>query len=474
MKYLLAIALALLSYLAGAAQNKLRKEINYIQSTHKGANEIIIETGNKPNLYFLRAKNNPMFVNHSALLKQYATKDYLNNRKLFEFSIEENTNNIKTIRVLNKKEEELYKPLQPAPALAVAAAEVDNKAPGFYDSALAFFNAEKYDSAINIINNAIIINTQNPDYHSFKALCLANLQQYRQSTEESKYALEMDGANAELHEIIANNYYFLKDPESATTNYEKAIEYDRSPHIARIYHNYVKHLIEVPNPQRAIEVYNLYLYRTDGLTGHIVSGTEDLAFYAGQAYQQIGNWDKALEIYNRLTVIKPNVYGYYAQRGRLHQQKKDWQNAISDFETSLTLDTSKHILLTNLALVYQELNNYKKAEEAYLKYLQHQPEDAMEIGNFGYLLLDTERYKEAQQMFNRSLQVDDNNIDTYIGLILSSFLLSDTEKKNGYIQKTNLKFPQIPVNSTTLDTLIKTGNYYYSEKIITTWKDAID
>jgi tetratricopeptide (TPR) repeat protein len=474
MKYLLAIALALLSYLAGAGQNKLRKEINYIQSTHKGANEIIVETGYIPNLYFLRVKNNPMFVNYSALLKQHATKDYLNSRKLFEFSIEENTNNIKSLRVLNKKEEELYKPRQPAPALAIAAAEVDNKAPRFYDSALLLFHEHKYDECIKIIDSAIVINTQNPDYHNFKALCLANLQQYRQSTEECKYALELDAANAELHEIMANNYYFLKDPESATTNYEKAIEYDRSPHITRIYHNYVKHLIEVPDPQRAIEVYNLYLYRTDGLPGYIASGTEDLAFYAGQAYQQIGKWNKALEIYNRLTVMKPGVYGYYAQRGRLYQQMKNWQDAISDFETALTLDTTKNIVLTNLAQLYQELKDYKKSEESYLKYLQHHPEDAMQTGNFGYLLLDAERYNEAQQMFNRSLSVDDNNIDTYIGLILSSFLLGDAEKKQAYIGKTKLKFPQIPMNAATLHTLIKTGNYYYSDKIITIWEHAID
>ena len=474
MKYLLAIALALLSYLAGEGQNKLRKEINYIQSMHKSTNEIIVETGNKPHLYFLRAKNNPMFVNYSALLKQYATKDYYNSIRFFEIGFEENTNTIKTLRVLNKKEEEKYKHLQPAPAPAAAVVGMHNEVSRLYDSALSLFNGRQYVECIKIINKAIVIDTQNPDCHNLKALCLANLQQYRQSTEEATYALEMDEANAELYEIIANNHYFLKDPESATTNYEKAIEYDRSPHNARIYHNYVRHLIEVPNPQRAIEVYTLYLYRTDGLTGYIESGTEDLAFYAGQAYQQIGNWDKALKLYNRLTVMNPGVYGYYAQRGRLHQQKKEWQDAISDFETALTPDTTENILLTNLALVYQELKDYKKAEDAYLKYLQHHPEDASEIGNFGYLLLEAERYKEAQQMFNRSLSVDDNNIDTYIGLIVSSFLLGDAEKKNEHIAKTKLKFPQIPVNTATLDSLIKTGNYYYSEKIITIWQKAID
>lgn len=474
MKYLLAIALALLSYLAGAGQNKLRKEINYIQSTHKRANEIIVETGNIPNLYFLRAKNNPMFVNYSALLKQYAARDYFNSTRLFEIGLEENTNTIKTLRVLNKKEEEKYTHLQPAPPPPAAVVGMDNKASRVYDSAISLFNEYKYDECIKIINKAIVIDTQDPDFHNLKALCLANLQQYRQSTEESKYALEMDGYNAGLHEIIANNYYFLKDPERATTNYEKAIEYDRSPHKTNIYHNYVRHLIEVPNPQRAIEVYTLYLYRTDGSISYIEHGTEDLAFYAGQAYQQIGNLDKALEIYNRLTVMNPGVYGYYAQRGRLHQQKKEWQDAISDFETALTLDTTECILLTNIAQVYQEMKDYRKGEYAYLKYLERKPEDAMQLGNYGYLLLDAERYKDAQNIFDRSLKTDDKNIDTHIGLILSAHLLGDAEKKREHIKTVKIKIPDISINTATLHTLIKTGNYYYSEKIITIWEKAID
>lgn len=477
MKYLLAIALALLAYLAGSGQTRIRKEINYIQSTRKGTNEIVIETGNNPNLYSLRIKDNPMFVKYSALLKQYATTDYFSNRKLFEIGIEENTNRVRSLRVLNKNEAELYKQLQTAPAIAVAAAEADTMAVQYYDSSLTLFNDQKYNEAIKIVNKAIIINTQNPDYHKLKALCLANLQQYRQSTEEIKYSLEMDDANAELWEIMANNYYFLKDIDNATKNYEKAIEYDRNPYIVRIYHNYVKHLIEVPNPQRAIEVYKLTLYRTDGLTtyaGDNNNFANDLAFYAGQAYQQMGDVDKALKIYNRLIVMYPNVYGYCAQRGRLYQQKKDWPEAIKDFETALTLDTSEHILLTNLGQVYQELKDYKKAEDAYVKYLLQNPEDAIQVSNFGYLLLDAERYKEAQIIFGSSLKEDDKSIDTYIGLILSAHLLGETEKKKEFIGKTKLKFPHIPLNTATLHSMIKTGNYYYSEKIIRHWEEAID
>jgi tetratricopeptide (TPR) repeat protein len=473
MKCILAILVALLSYLAGSGQNKIRKEINYIQSIKKRSNEIIVETGNSPKLCSLRVRNNPMFGQYAALLKQHVRGEF-SNRKLLEIGIEENTNCIRSLRLLGKKEEETYACFQPQlPAIELAVAEIDDKPALFYDSALALYKAQQYDEAINMINQAIIINTQNPDYHTLKAYCLAKLQQYSQSTDEVKLALEMDETNAELYEIIANNCYFLKDGENATKNYEKAIQYDRDPYITRIYHNYVRHLIEEPKPERAIEVYKLYLYRKEGSTAFLWDDN-DLAFYTGQAYQQIGDWDKAFTIYNRLIVIKPGVYGYYAQRGRLHQQRKNWLEAVKDFENALRLDTSKYILLTNLAQVYQEIQDYNKGEAAYLKYLEKNPEDAMQTGNYGYLLLDAERYKDAQEMFDRALKADDKNIDTYVGLILSSYLMGDAEKKKEYIGKAKLEFPGIPITPATLHTLIKTGNYYYSENIITLWKKAID
>jgi hypothetical protein len=76
-------------------------------------------------------------------------------------------------------------------------------------------------------------------------------------------------------------------------------------------------------------------------------------------------------------------------------------------------------------------------------------------------------------MFEKSFALDDKNIDTYIGCILAAYLLGDTGKKNTFIAKAKLQFPEISIDITTLKALIKTGDYYYSEKIMTVWKDAM-
>ncbi|SFE09353.1 Tfp pilus assembly protein PilF [Chitinophaga sp. CF118] len=474
MKHLL-LALFTLISLTSLGQDKIKKKINYVRSFREESDSLIVELGNNPQLCFLRRKNNPNFPKYLALLKQYKHKGYFQSGKLLEIGVEEETNNIKFFRVLSKPEEEKHEYLQPHYGVVVSAVVSDKEMDSLYDEALELFHKKQYEDAIVTINKVIVINTQNPDYHKFKAYCLSYLKQYKQSTDEIKFALEMDGANSELYEIMANNFYFLKDNENAIKCYEQAIEYERE-NLPRVYHNYIRCLIEIPSPQRAIEVYKLYQYRTDhetGYSGDTERFSGDLVFYAGQAYEQIKDWKTAFDIYDRLIVISPDVYGYYAQRGRLYQQKGDFSEAISDFETALKLDTAQSILLTNLAQIYQQLHDYKKAESAYKEYLSKNPDDAIEIGNYGYLLLGKEEYNDAQMMFEKSIYIDNKNIDTHIGRILAAYFLGDTENKNRFIAKAKLQFPEITIDTTTLKTLIKTGNYYYPQRLILVWENAI-
>lgn len=458
-KHLFLVLLMFISF-GSSGQDKVQKEINYIRSFRKESGKVIVELGNHPKLCFLRMKNNPNFVKYSALIKKH---------KLFEIGIEEKTNDIKFFRVLSKTEDEDYKYLLPYPVIKIIAVATSEDLEKFYNEAIAFYDNKQYEAAITSIDKAIVINTQNLEYHKLKSYCLAHLKQYKPSTDEAKFALEMDPANSELYEIMANNFYFLKDYDNAVKNYEKSIEYERE-NLSRVYHNYVRCLIEIPSSQRAVAVYTLYQYRTDGETDYYDG---DLAFYAGQAYQQLKDYQHAFDIYDRLIVMFPDVYGYYAQRGRLYQQKGDFPSAISDFETALKLDTAQSILLTNMAQIYLELHDYKKAAAAFQEYLGKNPDDAMQTGNYGYLLLDTEQYKEAELMFGKSFAIDCKNIDTHIGGILAAYLLGDKEKKHQLIAKAKLQFPEIPIDNTTLKALIKTGDYYYSEKIITVWEDAM-
>jgi tetratricopeptide (TPR) repeat protein len=217
MKHLLLVLLTLISF-TSSGQNKVQKEINYIRSFRKESDKVIVELGNNPKLCFLRMKNNPNFAKYAALIKQH---------KLFELGIEEKTSNIKSFRVLNKMEENEYKYLNPDHSVSIVAVATSEELETFYSEALAFYESKQYEDAIAAINKAIVLNTQNAEYHELKAYCLAHLKQYKASTDEVKFTLELDPANAELYEIIANNFYYLEDNENAVKNYEKAMSMKR-------------------------------------------------------------------------------------------------------------------------------------------------------------------------------------------------------------------------------------------------------
>ncbi|MFW0739771.1 tetratricopeptide repeat protein [Flavobacterium sp. T12S277] len=472
----LCFSLFILFTLKGLGQEKVQKEINYIRSIRREPDKITVELGNNPQLCYLQVKNNINYTKSDALLKENEQEGYFDYESLFEIEIEKISGNIRSIKPLSKSESSKFGALKPNFSGAVAAVSTSELPEKKYTKALELFNKKQYEASISVINEAIVINTQNPDYHRLKALCLGNLMQYKQSSDEAKFALTMDSGNAELYEVIANNYYFLKDYANAVQNFEKAIQYERE-NITRIYHNYIRCLIEIPNPQRAIEVYKLYQYRTDNLTRYaddLGNFESDLEFYSGQAYQQLKDWQNALDIYDRLIVMYPDVYGYRAQRGRLFQEKGDFLDSINDFTSALKLDPKESILLINLAQTYQEIKEYKKAEAAYKEYLDKNKGDSVQISNYGYLLLDQGHYQDAQAKFEVSFKIDKKNIDTHIGLILTAYLIGDTKKKNLFIADAKSQFPEIPISPTTLNSLIQTGNYYYSEKIITIWKNAIN
>lgn len=475
MRNILTLLLVLASCMA-SGQGTVQKEINYVRSFRQNADTTIVELGNTPKLCFL-LKSAADYSKYATLIKKYEQRDNYTNRKLFEIGVDKSTGQIKSIRSLNQNEEEQYKHLLPDLGLAAAAVAVDeDEATSYYNQALDLFNEKKYEESIRIINKSIAINTNNIDYHKLKAYCLGHLKRYRESNDEVSFSLEMDLSDAELYEIMANNYYFMGDYANACKSYEKSIEYEQNNE-TRIYHNYVRCLIEMPNPQRAVGVYKLYQYRIEGLTPYedeTGSFGDDLIFYTGQAYQQLGDFEKARTIYSRLIVMDPDFYGYYAQRGRLYQQKGDWIDAIRDFESALQIDSTQTILLTNLAQVYTELQDFRKAEDAYKKYLVQNPNDAVQMSNYGYLLLDEQRTKDAQQMFNKSFEIDNKSIDTHIGRILAAHLLGERKKKKEFIELAKRQFPEISINTTTLNALIKTGNYYYSDKVIHIWEDAIN
>ncbi|MGE7776991.1 tetratricopeptide repeat protein [Chitinophaga sp. NPDC101104] len=346
-----------------------RTEVNYVRGVRPlPAGDVeILELGHHPRLCTLFVAGNPDHLQIQRVLKNGNENGGYSCNRLFSITFNPN-GQLASMRPLTDAENEKYSDLQPIMALAVAAPSADEATlSGQFKKAQTLYDEGKSDAAITLLNNIISRNTQNPDYHFLKAKCLAKKEQHAQALREAAFALKMDPQNPELLHFIAVSAYFLKDYPKAAEYFEKAVQHDYV-HSALPFHNYVRMLIEIPRPDRAIEIYQVWKHRVDllwGTQGYQDPYTEDLDFYAAQAFELAHQFGTALFMYDELLVIDPLFYGYHAQRARVLMKKGEGIEALQSFHEALRLapKEEKDALCGEAAQAYADYFRNKPANE---------------------------------------------------------------------------------------------------------------
>ncbi len=148
-------------------------------------------------------------------------------------------------------------------------------------------------------------------------------------------------------------------------------------------------------------------------------GTGDVSPFAivGDAYADMGEYDKAAAAYARLTprdmTLAPRAA--YARDSRLSYLKfiyGDTHSAISLMKTAITEGAEAQLQSENLAWLYYELGEYQvqagdaaSADSAYLQALSIHPGDYRALAALGKLRANHGRYAEAIVLYQRAIAV---------------------------------------------------------------------
>ncbi|MGD0342226.1 MAG: CHAT domain-containing tetratricopeptide repeat protein, partial [Bacteroidales bacterium] len=149
----------------------------------------------------------------------------------------------------------------------------------------------------------------------------------------------------------------------------------------------------------------------------------------GSVYYDKGEYDKALEYYNKALEIRKEVFGEkhtditasYIGIGLVYWNKKEFDKALEYYFKALQIKTEilgeKHPeiaqVYSNLGLVYADKREYDKALEYYLKALQlntellgeKHPDVAHNYDDIGIVYADKGEYDKAVEFYFRALQI---------------------------------------------------------------------
>jgi tetratricopeptide (TPR) repeat protein len=227
---------------------------------------------------------------------------------------------------------------------------------------------ENYEQALSVINQAISLVPNNPNYYNEKYGVLSGLKRYDEGLAAITQAINL-APRAAWYYNRGILYYNQQKYDLALSDYNKAIEIN--PNYAEAYYN------------RGILYKNLQKY--------------DLA---------LSDWNKAID-------INPNYAVAYNNRGLVYYNQQKYELALADYNKTIDINPNYAEAYNNRGNLYSDLQKYELALADYNKAIEINPNFAEAYYNRGNLYSDLQKYELALSDYSKAIEINPNYADAY-------------------------------------------------------------
>lgn len=290
----------------------------------------------------------------------------------------------------------------------------------FYNAAVSRMADLKYSEALSDLKYCEVLDPGNVSQYILEGGIYSEMGQTDKASEAYTKALSIDPENPEAHFLIGKAKFDREQFDASLVDFKEAEKYFTSRHArtsGMIFQNLpaidkgiASEIMRLWGDKREEELDDLVkvrlgfdgglnaqrrmieqLYKTtEGLARthyyigmayyntkkdslaleHLIKSVElkdddiDALFFAGEIYVKMRKYDEATRLFQRITEINPNDAYAWFYLGVNYMQKKEYQKAADIYENRVLALEPKNIdAMTNLAYVYREMGNTKKALE---------------------------------------------------------------------------------------------------------------
>ncbi len=258
--------------------------------------------------------------------------------------------------------------LQPNEALGDVnfALGLDENNPEVYASLSQVYMYDgKMQRALDALKKATEIAPGEAKYNVMIARLYLTMSDYKQTFNSLREALKKDPANAEAFFISGLAHEEMGDTTKAIENYQLAVvrkqdHYDALKQLGIIY--------SIKKDKLSID----YLRNAASLR----PDNPEALYVLGMFYQENGDPDKALSVYEEILIMKPDYLLAHYNKGFIFLVfKEDYLRAIESFDQVIELDKENVDALYNRALAYEMLGDKKNARSGYEQILRMKVND---------------------------------------------------------------------------------------------------
>ncbi|MGV6860409.1 MAG: tetratricopeptide repeat protein [Putridiphycobacter sp.] len=205
------------------------------------------------------------------------------------------------------------------------------KAPIYTQMAKSYFMVENYDSSAYYANIATILDSQSDESFYVLAKSENNIRKFEKALGHIESAIKINGNNAAYYNVRGVANFGQGNNDAALSDFNKVLELD--PNFNGVYKNLANVYIAEGNSEKAIE-----------------------------------NIDKGIS-----SATGDEKVAYLVLKGNYYHSIGDLENAKKAFQEAMELDSESPVVLTNMAAVEIDSDNFESAVENCTKAIELDP-----------------------------------------------------------------------------------------------------
>jgi tetratricopeptide (TPR) repeat protein len=207
---------------------------------------------------------------------------------------------------------------------------------------------KKYRLALNLINQAIVLCSNNSVFYNSRGLALEELNELESAINSFDIAISLQPNFALAFSNRGNVLHKLKHYEAAINSYDQAISIEPNFVVAFFNRGNVQQELKqyeaaIKNYQKAISIQPNYAEAHSNL---------------GKAKQEMKQFEMAITHYCEAIRLKPDFADAYSNLGRAQEEVKQFESAIASFDKAIILQPNHTIANWNKALVLLLTGNF--------------------------------------------------------------------------------------------------------------------
>ena len=169
-----------------------------------------------------------------------------------------------------------------------------------------------------------------------------------------------------------------------------------------------------------------------------------LFYNRGLAYRDKGDYDRAIENYDKDLRINPEDANAYYSRGVAYHGKGDYKQAIRDYDEAIRINREDANAYNSRGVAYHGKGDYDQAIQDYDEAIRINPADANAYNNRCWTYGLMHRPDEALRDCNESQRLRPDNVPTLDSRALAYWLRGDEGKAREDLERARMIDPLLP------------------------------